>query len=345
MWSHESVRKTGSLARNLVLVAGAAAVALALPPAIAPARAANDIVIGSKEPGSSFYTYAAALADVLSKYTDKTGKVLSVAGAGVWLPMMEQKEADIGLVSHYQGWLAWKGRKPFPKAYDVRLVLVGGGFNVGLYVRNDSPIKSRKGIKGKRIGCKYSGSPAIHVYATAEIEDVGYGWKDVQCVPRTSLYAGQRDDVKEKRLDVFYASVGSGVTRELDSTIGIRFLGLDTSPAALARMRKVYPVVISKVKAGPPGIRHDMWLVRLPVYVIAHKNTSADLVYKVVKALWEHNDALKKASKRTKSWDKSGFVSDQAILPYHPGAIRLYKEKGVWTKAMAAHQAKLLAGK
>jgi TRAP transporter TAXI family solute receptor len=345
MWRSVSVRTAGFRVRSLALLAGAAAVVAVLPATTTPVRAANDIVIGSKEPGSSFYTYAAAIADVLSKNTKKTGKVLSVAGAGVWLPMMENNEADIGLVSHYQGWLAKTGRKPFPKAYDVRLALVGGGFNVGLYVRNDSPIKSRKDIKGKRIGCKYSGSPAIHVYATAEIADPGYDWSDLKCVPRTSLYAGQRDDVKEKRLDVFYASVGSGVTRELDSTIGIRFLGVDNSPEALARMKKVYPVVISKVKAGPPGIRKDMWLVRLPVYVITHAKTNGDTVYQVVKTLWEHNDALKKASKRTKSWDKSEFASDQAILPYHPGAIRLFKEKGAWTKAMQANQDKLLAKK
>jgi TRAP transporter TAXI family solute receptor len=345
MWRSDSVSSACSRAGKFALLAGTAAIVAALSSVSTPVRAANDIVIGSKEPGSSFYTYAAAIADVLSKNTKKTGKVLSVAGAGVWLPMMENREADIGLVSHYQGWLAYKGRKPFPKSYDVRLVLVGGGFNVGLYVRNDSPIKSRKDIKGKRIGCKYSGSPAIHVYATAEIADPGYDWKDLKCIPRTSLYAGQRDDVREKRLDVFYASVGSGVTRELDSTIGIRFLPVDNSPAALARMKKAYPVVISKVKAGPPGIRKDMWLVRLPVYVIAHTKTSDDVVYQTVKALWEHNDALKKASKRTKSWDKGEFASDQAILPYHPGAVRLYKEKGVWTKAMQANQDKLLGKK
>lgn len=53
-------------------------------------------------------------------------------------------------------------------------MLVGGGINVGLNVRNDSPIKSRKEIKGRRIGCKYAGSPAIHVYAEAEIANPGF---------------------------------------------------------------------------------------------------------------------------------------------------------------------------
>ncbi|MEQ8698842.1 MAG: TAXI family TRAP transporter solute-binding subunit [Bauldia litoralis] len=345
MWRSETVSTIGSRARTLALVAGAAAIVAAAPSAMTPVRAANDIVIGSKEPGSSFYTYAAALADVLSKHSGKTGKVLSVAGAGVFLPMMENREADLGLVSHYEGWLAKNGKKPFAKPFDVQLVLVGGGFHVGLYVRNDSPIKSRNEIKGKRIAYKYSGTPGIHVYAQAEIANVGLDWKDLKPVPRTSLYAGQRDDVKEKRLEVFYASVGSGVTRELDSTVGIRFLGLDTSPAAIARMKKVYPVVISKVKAGPPGIREDMTLVKLPVYVISHKKVSADTVYLALKTMWDHNDALMKASKRTKSWTRDNFADDQATLPYHAGAVRFFKEKGVWTKAMEANQAALLSGK
>lgn len=341
MWRSQSVRSIGSRARSFALLAGAAAVVAALPSAVTPARAANDIVIGAKEPGSSFYTYGAAIADVLSKHSGKTGKVLSVAGAAVFLPMMANGEADIGLQSHYEAWLASNGRKPFPRAFDLRLVLVGGGFNVGLYVRNESPIKSRKDIKGKRIAYKYSGTPGIHVYAEAEIRNPGYTWEQLQPVPRTSLYAGQANDVKEKRLDVFYASVGSGVTRELDSTVGIRFLPVETSPEALKRMREVYPVVISTVKAGPPGIDKDMPLVLLPAYVVTTPNVKDDVIYATVKTLWEHNDALKKASKRTKSWDKENFVSDQAILPYHPAAIRLYKEKGAWTKQMDEVQAKL----
>jgi len=32
-------------------------------------------------------------------------------------------------------------------------------------------------------------------------------------------------------------------------------------------------------------------------------------------------------------------------LPYHDGAVRYFKEKGVWTSEMESHQAALLSGK
>ena len=306
--------------------------------------AQRDIVFGAHEAGSHMYASGAAIAGLITKYTKKTGKVLAVAGAGVWLPMMEAGEVDFGLLTHYQGWLASVGKKPFPRKYDLRTALIGGGINVGLYVRNSSAIKSRKDIRGKRIGYKYSGTPAIGVYALAEIMNVGLGWKDMKAMPRTSLYAGQREDVTERRLDVFYASVGSGISRELDSTVGIRFLGVDTSPAALANMRKVYPAVVTKVKAGPPGIRKDMYLVYLSTYLVAYGKVSDDVVYGTVKTLWEHNDELRKGAKRLRGWSHKKFASDKAIIPYHNGAIRLYKEKGVWTAALAKRQKELLAG-
>ncbi len=305
----------------------------------------RDIVIGAHEPGSHMYLAGAAIAGLISKHTKKTGKVLAVAGSGVWMPMMEDGDADFGLLTHYQGWLAWAGKKPFPRKFDVRLVLIGGGINVGLYVRNSSPIKTRKDIRGKRIGSGYFGAPAIGVYALAEIANAGLGWKDVKAIPRTSLYAGQRDDVTEGRLDVFYASVGSGLTRELDSTIGIRFLGLDTSPGALKAMRKVYPVVVTRVKAGPPGIRKPMSLVYLSSYLVAHAKVGSDLVYLTLKTVWDHNAELRKAAKRLRGWRTTRFASHLAVIPYHQGAIRFYKEKGLWTKALAKRQKELTSQK
>lgn len=337
-----TVRTTRSLRMGLI------AAATALPLAVAgmgSAQAANDVIIGAHEAGSTYYVIGAAVADVVSKNTKLTGKLITAAGAAVWMPMMDSREVDLGVASHYEAWLAKHGKKPFAKAFDVRTVVVGGGINVGLYVRKDSDIKTLADIKGKRIGSGYPGAPAIGVYALGEIANGGFGWSDVNAVPRTSLYAGQREDVTEKRLDVFYASVGSGLTNELNSTIGIRFLSLDPSPAALANMHKVYPAVVTKVKAGPPGIEKDMYLTYLPTYLVGHAKVSNETIYAVTKALWEHNADLKKANPRLRGWATDKYATADATVPYHDGAIRFFKEVGAWTPEIDAHQKALLAAK
>ena len=43
------------------------------------------------------------------------------------------------------------------------------------------------------------------------------------------------------------------------------------------------------------------------------------------------------------SWRQDRMVSRKAFIPYHPGAIKFYKEKGVWNKQMDDLQAKRLA--
>jgi len=309
------------------------------------AAAQKDVVIGTHEAGSRFYVWGAGFANLITKFSKYNGKVMAVAGSGVWLPMMENGEVDLGVASFYTLWLARHGKGKYTKPYDIRLVQGGSGINIGLYVRKESPIRTRAEARGKKMGTGYAGSPNIYAYITAEIANAGLSWKDVDGIPRTTLYAGQREDVTEKRLEVFCASVGSSITRELNAAIGIRFLGLDPSPEAMAKMRKVYPVVITKVKPGAPGILEPMWLTYLPSYIVAYGKVSDTVIYDVSKAMWENHKELARIEPKLKRWTSDKFVTPQAVIPYHDGAIKFYKEKGVWTEEMEKVQKRLLAEK
>ena len=65
-------------------------------------------------------------------------------------------------------------------------------------------------------------------------------------------------------------------------------------------------------------------------------------VYEVVKALWVHNQELGEANPILKAWRRERMVSQNVTIPYHPGAIRFFKETGAWSKEMDAVQAKLI---
>ncbi|MBI2361671.1 MAG: hypothetical protein HYV04_22640, partial [Deltaproteobacteria bacterium] len=45
-----------------------------------------------------------------------------------------------------------------------------------------------------------------------------------------------------------------------------------------------------------------------------------------------------------RAWNSDIFVQEIATIPYHSGAIKLYKEKGKWTANMARNQEALLRG-
>ena len=79
------------------------------------------------------------------------------------------------------------------------------------------------------------------------------------------------------------------------------------------------------------------------ITLVASERLSDDIAYHITKALWENYQELAPIHPRLKFWTPDRFASVRAVVPYHPGSIKLYQEKGVWTKELEEHQKKLLA--
>jgi TRAP-type uncharacterized transport system substrate-binding protein len=88
-----------------------------------------------------------------------------------------------------------------------------------------------------------------------------------------------------------------------------------------------------------------MCLMAYNNYLIGRKDLSDEVVYQVVKALWENYGELGAIHVLLKDWTHERFVTKEALIPYHSGAIKFYIEKGVWTDEMARLQESLLAKK
>jgi TRAP-type uncharacterized transport system substrate-binding protein len=69
------------------------------------------------------------------------------------------------------------------------------------------------------------------------------------------------------------------------------------------------------------------------------------VAYDIVKNLWDYNQELGAIHVRLKDWSTDRFVNSTNVIPYHPGAIKFYKEKGIWTQEMEQRQDQLVAEK
>jgi TRAP-type uncharacterized transport system substrate-binding protein len=113
---------------------------------------------------------------------------------------------------------------------------------------------------------------------------------------------------------------------------GIRFLQMPNTAEATARVKSIMPTAyLSVLKPGPAfaGILEPTNLIFEDYVIMAGEQMSDDAAYKVAKVLYEAQDKLAAIAKTFDRYDKSKLASDRGV-PYHPGAIKYYKEKGIW---------------
>ena len=110
-------------------------------------------------------------------------------------------------------------------------------------------------------------------------------------------------------------------------------------------MGEIYPGAYPSVmkKGSATGILEDTVILTNDIYLVASKDLSDDGAYEIVKALWVHNKELGEAYRGLRAWRPGRMVSRKAYIPYHPGAIRFFKEKGKWDEKMDALQSDNLA--
>lgn len=110
--------------------------------------------------------------------------------------------------------------------------------------------------------------------------------------------------------------------------------------AAVKRVRDLLPWYVTHVATEGPTIPPEGIEVFTSAYPLLVGMESADdtLVYNLVKVMHEQFEDYKDAAPGAGGWLMSRQKFESAFIPYHPAAIRYFKEIGVWTEAAEATQ-------
>ena len=122
--------------------------------------------------------------------------------------------------------------------------------------------------------------------------------------------------------------------READAAVGgIRALGVPNTPASLAAVKKHLPLAYIRAEQPSkrnPGVLAPMYAIAYDALVFAGAKTSDDAVYKVTKTMYENGKEMAKAFGPFALFRQGSMAKDLSPIQYHPGAIKFYKEKGLW---------------
>lgn len=229
----------------------------------------------------------------------------------------------------------------------VRLLLANNGGTVGLSVgvAGDVGVKEYADLKGKRVAW-VKGAPALNVNVTAYLAYAGLDWDDVVKVE----FGGFGDSWKgmvNGQVDAAFASTNSGRAYEMAaSPRGLVWPPIDPeNKEGIARMKAVAPFfepMTAKVGANIDGTDGAPTAGYAYPVLVAMADQDADLVYNMTRAMVELFPAYKDKAPGINGWalEKQNF---EWVVPYHEGAVRYFKELGLWSDAAQAHNERLIA--
>jgi hypothetical protein len=287
------------------------------------------IGIGTGGTGGIYYPYGGGVAEIWSKYVPGIQAVAEVTGASVEnVKLADKGETVIGEVmgdvadAGYNGLGKFKGKK-----HDILSMAVMYPNLLQVVTLKNSGITNIEQVKGKRIS---SGSPGsgTNFMAEAVLKAVGIpldSFKDSRL-----SFTETANALRDGTIDVGFWSVGPGTSSILDLATTHDIVIIPITPEQTQKVLAANDTYASVDLAGGVYRGVDKTVPTIGVWnvMICQKSLAEDMVYKLVAALYEHNDYLHKIHPSAAYTTPENAVKYSPI-PLHPGTVKYLKEKGI----------------
>jgi len=258
-------------------------------------------------------------------------KAQTSAGSVENLRKINAGRQQMGVVYSGHVWLGRNGQmKNDPKKYeDVLAVAWLYGAPAQLVVRADSGIKSVKDLVGKKVGVGNAGSGA---FANCELFFSHMGvWDKIE---RNAMgYNDAASAFGNNQLDAFwlFTAFPSGAVIMAAQTNDIGLVNLDADAEASGFYKK-YPYFGKlAVPAGTyKGVDYESPSFQDSTLWVANSKTPADVVYKLLSIIYT-DEGLKHMVEQKKTFKHMSLKTGATniVTPFHPGAEKFWKEKGM----------------
>lgn len=310
--------------------------ALAVSGLIAGTASAQTLSIGTNQQGSLFYSIGTAISKVMVEKTAKQYRVAPYAGSSTYIPLMNQGRLDFGLANGGEATFAYTGTEIFAgKANpNIRMVSVTISTATGFAVPTDSKAKTVADLKGMTISSEYTSGRTFHYYSQALLSTAGLTNADFKAVP-TPNFVTAINNFAQGRVDAALIPFGAGVGKKAMATMkgGWRYVTVEAT-GERAEVDKIFPsarlVQKKPGKANDGIVANPTTMIELDFFLLTGAHVADDVVYQLVKTMHGNKAALGDAFGALKRFNPAKMATRNPV-PYHPGAIKFYKEAGIWS--------------
>ncbi|HBK79617.1 MAG TPA: hypothetical protein DDZ83_08030 [Nitrospinae bacterium] len=302
---------------------------------VAPQRAAAAqklLSFATARLGGSWAGIGAGLAKLLTeKIPGISIKAESTGGGVANNKLVHSGQSDIGLTVERLTLLARIGKGPFKKKKFTKNRMLLSGIQVGVLqiaTLEGSGIKTLGDLKGKRVSAgpaRGGGNPALKFSLLVH----GITYKDFKVSYLN--YAQGKNALIDGNLDaaLTYAAIPVPALKELQAgRKKWRLVGIKPEKVVqIAKRFKGYFRVTVPAKAY--GLAQDTITIGARNGLIVNADLDNKLVYQIIKTIDQNLDTVKKIHPSLKKMNRKIWAKSSVPVPYHPGAIRYYKEVGL----------------
>lgn len=301
------------------------------------ASAQERISIGTASTGSNPYVIGSAIAGELKQTEGNLAvSVQTTAGYNENLGLVSQNEIDMGMAFLFDGVNAYLGEDRFADLpdkevfHDLRLVFPISVSTYHYVALQKSGIETLDDVRGKRfnINPPSTSSRSIH---EALIRALGTSDSDYQIMELSAK--DSYDALRNGIVDVIAepSAVGGGNMLELATSISVNQIEIPDD--VFDKLNEEYKDTLARVTIPAntyPNQPNAFKVFGGTASLFANEAVSEEKIYQFTKAYWEHWDDLCK-----KATAFCGVTIEMAAkprkLPFHPGAERYFRERGLIT--------------
>src|SRR3982074_3581812 len=315
---------------SLRLMAGMLGAAMVAGVAIAQIKA---ISIAPGGTGGVYYPLGGGLANVLSKEIPGLQATAEVTGGSVDnLKLINSGQSELAFVMADAALDALNGEDKFKGSnVPVRTLMVLYPNQMHVVTIEGTGIDKLADLKGKRVSTGSPGS-ATEVMAFRVIEAAGLD-KDKDMKRERLGVAESVNAIKDRKIDAFFwvGGIPTAAVTDLAATPGMKMKLIDHADAVdkmNAKYGKLY--TRSTIKTGAyPGQDKDNAIAEVWNLIVTGDKMSNDDAYAIVKTLVEKKADIVAVHKEAESFSIDNQVQARSPVPFHPGALKYFKEKGV----------------
>jgi TRAP transporter TAXI family solute receptor len=293
----------------------------------APANWPTLLVIGTAAPGGTYIVYGKALAKILTDTLGVTVTAQSTQGPDQNIVLLETGTIQLGMVTMGPALQGWNGTGEWTRGKQYRVMrAIFPMYDTPFHnvVLKGSGIGSMKDMAGKHLGVGPKGGSA-GTYYPSMLKTL-----NLEVAVRNGAWSEVGKQLQEKQLDMLAVALGVPFPFLLGLEKQLEIESIAFTPDEIATLHTAIPELSpSVVPAGTyTSLKSDYPTIGMYNFAVAHKDLPDDLVYAIVKAVFDKHDLLVAAHSSAKE-TRAANVTKNDFLPFHPGAVRYYKDIGI----------------